>query len=97
MDKRTHISRVIHAAGEKAQYDNEVKQIFRNKTILAWILKYTTKEFWELSVETICECIEGEPEIDKIPVYPGHTPEAITGSETSVIGEGEITLKQQNN
>lgn len=93
MDKRTYITRIIHAAGEKAQYDKEVKQIFRNKTILAWILKYTTKEFQELPIEIIGECIEGEPEIAKIQVYPGHIPEAITGSETSdkVIGEGEIT------
>ena len=93
MDKRTHISRVMHAAGEKAQYNNEVKQIFRDKTILAWVLKYTTKEFRELSIDTIRKCIEGEPEIAKVPVYPGHTPEAITGSDTSdnVIGEGTIT------
>lgn len=92
MDKRTHISRVMHAAGEKAQYNNEVKQIFRDKTVLAWVLKYTTKEFRELPIGTIRECIEGEPEIAKIPVHPGHIPEAITGSDTSdnVIGEGTI-------
>jgi len=47
MIQKTHIARTVHAAGEKAQYDHEVKQIFRNKTILAWILRYTTKEFRE--------------------------------------------------
>lgn len=71
----------------------EVKQIFHDKTILAWVLKYTTKEFRELPIDTIRGCIEGEPEIAKIPVHPGHIPEAITGSDTSdnVIGEGTIT------
>ena len=45
------------------------------------------------TVQYDCGCIEGEPEIAKIPVYPGHTPEAITGNDTSdkVIGEGTIT------
>jgi len=93
MDKRTHIAQAIYAAGEKVQYDNEVKQIFRNKTILAWILKHTTKEFTTLSIDVITECIEGEPEIDKVKVYPGHASEVISGSDTSdkVIGEGGIT------
>ena len=71
----------------------EVKQIFRDKTVLAWVLKYTTKDFRELPIDTIRGCIEGELEIAKVPVHPGHTPEAITGSDTSdnVIGEGTIT------
>jgi len=93
MNQKTHISRTVHAAGEKAQYDYEVKQLFRNKIILAWILKHTAKEFQELPIEAISGCIEGEPEIAEVPVYPGHVPEAITGNDTSdkVIGEGEIT------
>lgn len=45
---------------------------------MAWVLKYTTKEFRELPIDTIRECIEGEPEIAKIPVHLGHIPEAIT-------------------
>jgi len=93
MNQKTHISRTVYAVGEKAQYDHEVKQLFRNKTILAWILRHTTKEFQEFSIETISGCIEGEPEIAEVPVYPSHMPEAITGNDTSdkVIGEGEVT------
>ncbi len=47
----------------------------------------------EYSIETIRECIEGEPEVGTRTIFPGHTPEAITGmsTEDKVPGEGWIT------
>ena len=93
METKTHISHVLHEVSNKAKYDTEVKRLLSDKTILAWIMKFTVEEFKTQSIEIIRECIEGEPEISKWKVRPGHTPEAIVGSETSdkVVGEGEIT------
>ena len=56
-------------------------------------MKHTVEEFKNYPIELIRSCIEGTPEIAKVNVRPGHTPEAITGSlaNDKVIGEGEIT------
>ncbi len=97
MKQKTHISDVLEGNDCKDRYDAEVKKILSDKTVLAWILKYTTKEFADYPISQIKECIEGEPEIGTHRVYPGHTakqtPEVITGSDTvdKVPGEGQIT------
>ncbi|MBQ9991496.1 MAG: hypothetical protein IJP31_11260 [Lachnospiraceae bacterium] len=93
MKVRTHISEALREAGDMAQYDAEVKKILSNKTILAWILKGTVAELKNGSIEQIRECIEGEPQVSRIRVRPGHTPEAISGSnkEDKVPGEGTVT------
>ena len=90
---RTHISNVLHEISDKAKYDTEVKKLLSNKTILAWIMKHTVEEFKNYPIAVIRDCIEGEPEISKVKLRPGHTPEAITGNATSdkVVGEGKIT------
>lgn len=90
---RTHISNALREADDMAQYDAEVKRILANKTILAYMLKYTVEEFKYMSVEQIRECIEGEPQISKLKVRPGHTPEVIRGinTEDKVPGEGRVT------
>ncbi len=97
MKQKTHISNVLEGNDCKDRYDAEVKKILSDKTILSWILKYTTEEFASTPVSQIRECIEGKPEVGTHRVYPGHTakqkPEAITGSDTvdKVPGEGQIT------
>ncbi len=93
MKSNTHISNVLEGNNNKDRYDAEVKKILSDKTVLAWILKYTVAEFDEYPVEEIRECIEGEPEVGTHRVYPGHTPEAITGltTEDKVPGEGVVT------
>ena len=45
----------IGLAAGKSQYDAQCKRILANKVILAWILKYTVKEFEEMRRE-----LEGE-------------------------------------
>lgn len=97
MKEKTHIANAIELAGEKARYDAEVKKILSNKHVLAWILKWTASEFRESSIEEILPCIEGEPEVGAVPVYPGKTnmqSEAITGlpTEDIVPNEGDITF-----
>jgi len=93
MTQKTHISNVIEGNSYKDRYDAEVKKILSDKTILAWIMKYSMQEFADYPIEEIRECIEGPPEIATNKVRPGHTPEAITGmpNEDKVPGEGEIT------
>ena len=43
----------IGLAAGKSQYDAQCKRILANKVILAWILKYTVKEFEEMSIRRI--------------------------------------------
>lgn len=93
MKERTHISQVIAGNNNKDQYDAEVKKILSDKTILAWIMKYSMGEFRDYTIEEARECIEGMPEVATVKVRPGHTTEAISGmsNEDKVPGEGEIT------
>lgn len=93
MRVQTNIANVIDGNANKSRYDTEVKKLLSDKTILAWIMQYTIKEFSGYSIEEIRECIEGEPEIATRRVSPGHTPEEIVGmhTEDAVPGEGTIT------
>lgn len=93
MKESTHISHIIEGNANKDKYDAAIKKILGNKTILAWIMKYTMQEFASYNIEDIRECIEGTPEIAMTKVRPGYTPEAIMGmtNEDKVPGEGEIT------
>lgn len=93
MKVNTNISNVIDGNVDKSKYDTEVKRILGDKTILAWIMQYSIREFGEYSIEEIRDCIEGDPEIAAQRVLPGHTPEEITGmnTECAVPGEGRIT------
>ena len=93
MKINTHISNVIEGNANKDKYDAEIKKLLSDKTVLAWILKYSVEEFQEYTIETIRDCIEGEPEVGTRKVFPGHTPEAIQGlpNEDKVPGEGWIT------
>lgn len=97
MKQKTHIFDVLEGNDCKDRYDAEVKKVLSDKTVLAWILKYTTKEFVDYPIARIKACIEGEPEAGTHRVFQGNataqTPEAITGSDTvdKVPGEGQIT------
>lgn len=92
MRAKTNISQLIDGiTPEKLQYNTEIIKILSDKTILAWILKYTVEEFMHCGIEEIRECIEGTPEIHTRKVLPGKTPESITGMNTAdlVLDEGE--------
>lgn len=94
MKEKTHIAKTLEVIGCRARYNAQAKKLFSNKTILAWILKYCTHEFADYSIEEIEVCIEGEPEISSISLYPGKKKvEAITGisEDDDVPNEGDIT------
>ena len=86
----------IGLAAGKSQYDAQCKRILANKVILAWILKYTVKEFEEMSIRRIKQCIGNDIMISRVRVDPGktntHEPEKIIGEsgEDKVPGEGEV-------
>lgn len=84
----------LKVADVKVQYDENIKNVLSNKVILAWILKNTTTEFCDMSINQIMRCIEGNPEISIVKVNPGETNVAdkITGSknEDKVPEEGTI-------
>ena len=86
----------LSRAESKNQYDEKVKRVLSNKIILAWILKYATEEFADMSVDEIKSCISSDIEVSEIGVVPGWTNrremEKIRGEaqEDAVPGEGEI-------
>ena len=86
----------LSLAESKNQYDDKVKRVLSNKIILAWILKYVTEEFTDMSVDEIKSCISSDIEVSEIGVVPGWTNrremEKIRGEaqEDAVPGEGEI-------
>ena len=90
----TSLANDIDATDGKSKYDAQVKKVLANKVILAWILKYTVKEFFEFSISDIEKCIEGTPEVAKVPVDAGlSNMESIEGlnTEDAVPNEGKIT------
>lgn len=91
---KNYLTNSIEVAGLKARYDSEVKKLLSDKKVLSWIMKHTAEEFTDCTIEEIMELIEGKPIVSEIPIYPGKTPEAITGMPTSdkVPNEGEITF-----
>lgn len=79
MTENTYIPDTLEGNDCKDRLDTEVKKVLSDKTVLAWILKYTVAEFEKYSIEKIRECIEGTPEVGTHPVNPkskrkvGHT------------------------
>lgn len=91
----TELSRNIDIAKGKAQYDFLCKKILANKTVLAWIMRRTIKEYTDMSIEEIKLCIEGEPQIASKRVNPGETNTEHTqiqglSEENQFNGEGKI-------
>ena len=92
---KTHLAHGIEKTEYEAQYDENIKVLLSDKQVLARIVKHRTEEFKDYDIPTIMECIEGEPEISSVSVYPGKTrKEAITGMnvESKESKEGEVTF-----
>ena len=95
MRKKTYLANAIDIADMQAEYDGEAKKLVSDRTILAWIVKYTVRELRDNTIEEIKAAIEGEPEIAMVPVYPGRKkPDAIVGlpTENKVPNEGTVTF-----
>ncbi len=88
MKSQNSLAKRIDTAGSIASYDEACKQLLANKVILAWILKYSTKEFADYDIYEIAEkYIEGEPEISK---------EAVHRDESYDISKGTINIDEMS-
>lgn len=86
--KEAYISNTIDSAKDKIQYDEHVRQILKDKGILAYILKYAVKEFKDYSIDDAKSAIDGEPEVAIRSVRP----EAVSTleNESKIPGEGKM-------
>ncbi len=82
------LSRDVREAGEDVQYDAQVKNVLKNKIILAWILRYTVEPFSQMTPEEIMPYIEADQEA----MTPCRRPEKITGSATEDTSPGAATV-----
>ena len=94
----TNLQKAVNSIDQNPKLDKAVKELLADKQVLARILKRVTDEFKDSDYDSIMSAIEGEPEIESIPVEPGKTntksiPEEvrhITGDdkESGIQGEG---------
>ncbi|MCD8130956.1 MAG: hypothetical protein LUE16_06705 [Lachnospiraceae bacterium] len=81
MERATYLGSAVTEAAQKAQYDAYAKELLADRTVLAWILKYTVKEFADCEIDEIRNCID-TPQIGCVPVVPGRQPEKVIGDRT---------------
>ena len=79
---KTNITKITEEVDAKAKYDAAVKKVLSDPQILAWILRYTVKEFKDDTILDIMACIEGNPKIALYPVHPGVYINAVEGLST---------------
>lgn len=93
--QKTTLAESIDINGRKKAYDAACKKVLAEKIILAWIMKYTMKEYADMTVEEIAgKYIIGEPSIADTPVLPDETnsPRIAGGSVSdTTITEGTVT------
>ncbi len=63
----------VSASENRAQYDEEVKELLGRKKILARILVKTVDEFMGMDIDDVIDCIDDDIHIDKVPTDPGMT------------------------
>ena len=93
MQMKTHVAKTVEEV--KARYDAEVKKILSDPQLLAWILKYTVREFYDYDIPDIIDCIEGKPEVACHPVYSGVVPPAVYTHPVENMSTEDIELNAQ--
>ena len=74
MEQETLAAQAIETVGTDALYDESVKRLLANKSILAVILKECVPEFKHCTTREIAEqYIEGEPQIGEVGIAPDET------------------------
>lgn len=89
----TNLAQAVEATQEAAAYDNNVKFLLADKQILAWILKYTVREFQDMPIEEIIASIGDDIEVASVAVDPGLTNLGQVkedNREDNIPGEGKI-------
>lgn len=83
MSIESESDKILSSADDEILYDENIKRLLGDKSVLARILKGYVFECKDMSYDEIETCIEGTPEINKRPVDPGmsNSPH-ITGMNT---------------
>ena len=87
MEQQTRIANVIDSVGSDASYDNAVKSLMANKSILAWIMKCCVAEFKSFGLTTIAECIKGNPEVSTKAVHRNEADLEVLDGNKEIIGD----------
>nr|MBQ4458443.1 hypothetical protein [Clostridia bacterium] len=95
MKEGTNLQKAVMSIEGDPRLDRYVKELFSDRQILARILKRVTTEFKDERIDDIMAAIEGEPEIETVPVNPGLTNAKGMPPEASRI-TGESTEKNEN-
>lgn len=93
MRQNTHLADSIDTTEYESQYDECAKELVSDKQVLARIMKGVVTEFKDYDISVIEQCIEGQPEVSNVSVYPGKSGrQKITGTnvESKIRGEGEL-------
>ena len=94
-ERNTYLADVIQKTQYRSKYDSAAKRLVANRPVLARILKATTTEFADYDVDEIEACIEGEPQVEQVNVYPEKVKsQKITGQpiDSEIPNEGKITF-----
>ena len=89
----TSLASAVRNTSAEAQYDAACKRLISEKEILARILKSCVEEFENTTIEEIRDhCIEGTPQVGKVPVLPDEKMPIIKGigTEDATVNEGII-------
>lgn len=89
----TSLRKSIEISQKMSQYDTFAKRILADRQVLSRILSRTVSEFDGMSYDEIASCIEEEPEISTVPVFPGETnwiPISPRANEDSIPYEGTV-------
>lgn len=85
------------ASEGQAKLDECCKALLAEKQFLAWILQSCEDAYKDKTIDEIIDCIEGEPEIGKIPVGEGlenkYNAEKISGMSTEDASKYEGTIR----
>lgn len=81
----------------QAKLDECCKALLAEKQFLAWILQSCEDAYKDKNIDEIIDCIEGEPEIGKIPIGEGlenkYAAEKISGMSTEDASKYEGTIR----
>lgn len=72
---KTHLSQALGLSTEeqKARYDALAKELLGDKQVLAHIMQGAVAEFRNMEIPDIAQCIENDPQIGTVEIYPGAT------------------------
>ena len=92
----TLLANSLETAGKRAEYDEHVKRILGNVSVLQYVLKAAVWEFHDMSLAQIRSCICSNIEIAKVPVDPGAGNENLQvagdDTESTIPNEGKVTF-----